>query len=111
MQNLGKNKYIHTHRGREREREREGEREREREREKETRRVLFMGRMENSKKYIVVCSQDGFVSFVKDEMTICVWVHFWVFNSLIYLSVSVPISRVLFHFVFYPGFFCYSILH
>jgi len=36
---------------------------------------------------------DGFGSFVKNQVTIGVWVHFWVFNSvqLVYLSVSVPI--------------------
>jgi hypothetical protein len=36
---------------------------------------------------------DGFSSFVKDHVTIGVWVHFWVFNSilLIFLPVSVPI--------------------
>jgi hypothetical protein len=36
---------------------------------------------------------DGFGFFVKDQVTIGVWVYFWVFNStpLIYLSVSVPI--------------------
>jgi hypothetical protein len=32
-------------------------------------------------------------TLVKDQVTIGVWVHFWVFNSipLIYLSVSVPV--------------------
>jgi len=36
---------------------------------------------------------DGHSSFVKDQVTIGVWVHFWVFSSisLIYLPVSVPI--------------------
>ena len=36
---------------------------------------------------------DGFSSLVKDQVTIGVWVHFWVFNSipLIYLSVAVPV--------------------
>jgi hypothetical protein len=36
---------------------------------------------------------DGFSSFVKDQVTICVWVHFWVFNCipLVYLSVAVPL--------------------
>jgi hypothetical protein len=35
---------------------------------------------------------NGFSSFVKDQVTIGVWVHFWVFNSIpfIYLSVTVP---------------------
>jgi hypothetical protein len=32
---------------------------------------------------------DGFTSLVRDQVTIGVWVHFWVFNSipLVYLSV------------------------
>jgi len=36
---------------------------------------------------------DAFSSFVKDHVTIGVWVHFWVFSfvPLIYLSVSAPI--------------------
>jgi hypothetical protein len=36
---------------------------------------------------------DGFSSFVKDQVTIGVWVHFCVFNSipLIYLSLAVPV--------------------
>ena len=36
---------------------------------------------------------DGFSSFVKDQVTIGVWVHFWVFNPipLIRLPVTVPI--------------------
>jgi hypothetical protein len=36
---------------------------------------------------------DGFSSLVKDQLTIGVWVYFWVFNSisLIYLSATVPI--------------------
>jgi hypothetical protein len=36
---------------------------------------------------------DGFSSLVKDQVTIGVCVHFWVFNSipLIYLSVAVPV--------------------
>jgi hypothetical protein len=35
----------------------------------------------------------GFSSFVKDQVTISVWVNFWVFNSipLIHLSVTVPV--------------------
>jgi hypothetical protein len=34
----------------------------------------------------------GFSSLVEDQVTIGVWVHFWVFNSipLVYLSVSIP---------------------
>jgi hypothetical protein len=36
---------------------------------------------------------DGISSFVKDQVTIGVWIHFWVFNSiaLIYLSVTLSI--------------------
>ena len=36
---------------------------------------------------------DGFTSLVKDQVTIGVWIHFWVFSSipLIYLSVVVPV--------------------
>ena len=36
---------------------------------------------------------DGFSSLVKDQVTIGVWVRFWVFNSipLVYLPVTVPI--------------------
>jgi hypothetical protein len=38
----------------------------------------------------------GFSSLVKDQVTIGVWVHFWVFNSipLIYLAGSVPVPSV-----------------
>jgi len=41
---------------------------------------------------------DGFSSFAKDQVTIGVWVHSWVFNSisLIYLPVSVPIQYSFF---------------
>jgi hypothetical protein len=37
---------------------------------------------------------DGFNSFVKDEETIGLWVHFWVFISIpfIYMPVTLPIS-------------------
>jgi hypothetical protein len=36
---------------------------------------------------------DGFSSLVKDQVTIGVWIHFWVFTSipLIYLSVAVTV--------------------
>jgi hypothetical protein len=36
---------------------------------------------------------NGFSSLVKDQVTIGVWVHFWVFISipLIYLSVALPV--------------------
>ena len=37
---------------------------------------------------------DGFGSLVKDQATIGLWVHFWVFNPipLVYLSVDIPVS-------------------
>ena len=43
---------------------------------------------------------DGFSSFVKDQKTIGVWVHFWVFNfiSLIYLPVTVQIQCSFYHY-------------
>jgi hypothetical protein len=45
---------------------------------------------------------DGFSSLVKDQVTIGMWIHFWVFNSIpfIYLSVTLPIpcSWVFFFF-------------
>ena len=36
---------------------------------------------------------DGFSSLVEDQVTIGVWVYFWVFNSipLVYLSVTIPV--------------------
>jgi hypothetical protein len=42
---------------------------------------------------------DGFNSFVKDQVTIGVWVHFWVFNSIpcIYLPVMVQIPCSFYH--------------
>jgi hypothetical protein len=45
------------------------------------------------KKMLSVFPLDGFSSLVKDQVTIHVWVHFWVFNSipLINLSVIVPV--------------------
>jgi hypothetical protein len=38
---------------------------------------------------------DGFSSLFEDQVTIGVWVHFWVFNSipLVYLSVAIPVPR------------------
>jgi hypothetical protein len=43
---------------------------------------------------------ESFSSFVKDQVTIGLWVYFWVFNSisLIYLTVSVPIPCSFFHY-------------
>ena len=42
---------------------------------------------------------DGFSSLVKNQVTIGVWVHFWVFNSipLVYLSVSIPVPCSFYH--------------
>ena len=42
---------------------------------------------------------DGFSSLVKDQVTIGVWVHFWVFNSipLVYLSVALPVPCSFYH--------------
>jgi hypothetical protein len=36
---------------------------------------------------------DGFSSLVEDQVTIGVWVHLWVFNSisLVYLSLTIPV--------------------
>jgi hypothetical protein len=43
---------------------------------------------------------DGFSSFVKDQVTIGVWVHFWIFNStpLIFLPISVPVQYSFYHY-------------
>jgi hypothetical protein len=40
-----------------------------------------------------------FSSLAKDQVTIGVWVHFWVFNSisLVYLSVTVPVPCSFYH--------------
>ena len=55
----------------------------------------------------VVFPRDGFSSLVKDQVTIGVWVHFWVLNSilLIYLSVTVPVPC---SFLSRPTGFSYS---
>jgi hypothetical protein len=44
---------------------------------------------------------DGFSSLVKDQVTIGVWVHFLVFNSIpmIYFSVAIPVP-----WSFYPNY-------
>jgi hypothetical protein len=41
----------------------------------------------------------GFSSLVKDQVAIGVWVHFWVFNSipLVYLSVAIPVLCSFYH--------------
>jgi len=43
---------------------------------------------------------DDFSSFVKDQVTIGVWVHFWVLNfvPLINLPVTVPIPCSFYHY-------------
>jgi hypothetical protein len=42
---------------------------------------------------------DGFSSLIKDQVTIGVWVHFWVFSSipLVYLSVAIPVPCSFYH--------------
>jgi hypothetical protein len=42
---------------------------------------------------------DGFSTFVKDQVTIGVWVHFWVFSlvPLIYLCVIGPVPCSFYH--------------
>jgi hypothetical protein len=42
---------------------------------------------------------DSFIFLVKDQVTIGVWIHFWVFNSipLINLSVTVPVPCTFYH--------------
>jgi hypothetical protein len=42
---------------------------------------------------------DGFSFFIKDQVAIGVWVHFWVFDSipLIYLSVTIPVACSFYH--------------
>ena len=35
---------------------------------------------------------DGFSCFDKDQVTIGVWIHFWVFNSIPWVDISVAIS-------------------
>jgi hypothetical protein len=42
---------------------------------------------------------DTFSSFAKDQVTIGVWIHFWVFSSipLIYLSVTVLVPCSFYH--------------
>jgi hypothetical protein len=42
---------------------------------------------------------DCFSTIVKDKVTIGVWVHFWVFNSipLVYLSVTIPVPCSFYH--------------
>ena len=59
-------------------------------------------RKEKKRRKTVDISQlDGICSFVKYQVTICVWVHFKVFssNSLIFLPVSVPVPCNLYHYV------------
>ena len=43
---------------------------------------------------------DDFSSFVKDQVNTGVWVHFWVFNSmlLIFLPISVPIPYSFYYY-------------
>jgi hypothetical protein len=48
----------------------------------------------------VIFPLDGFSSFVKYQVTIGVWVHFWVLNSipLIFLPVIVPVPCSFHHY-------------
>ena len=48
------------------------------------------------------------ISFVKYQVIICVWVHFWVFSSipLIFLPVSVPIPCSFYHYCSKPRHYC-----
>jgi hypothetical protein len=50
--------------------------------------------------YAVLFPLDEFSSFVKDKVTIGVWVLFWVFNSipLIYLPLTLPILYSFYHY-------------
>jgi hypothetical protein len=43
---------------------------------------------------------DGFSSIVKDQVTIGVWIHFWVFNSipLVYLPATRPMPCSFYHY-------------
>ena len=47
--------------------------------------------------YIQLC---GFGFFVKDQVTIGMWVDFWVFNSipLLYISIFVPTPSSFYHY-------------
>jgi hypothetical protein len=47
----------------------------------------------------VIFSLNGFSSFVKDQVTIDVWVHFLVFNSIpsVSLSITVPLPCSVYH--------------
>jgi hypothetical protein len=51
------------------------------------------------KKKTVFFPLDGFTSLVKDQVTIGLWVHFSVFNSipLIYLSVTISVPFRFYH--------------
>ena len=51
---------------------------------------------------------DGFSSLVKDRVTIGVWVHFWVFNSipLVYLSVAIPVLCSFFNHILSNSLLC-----
>jgi hypothetical protein len=35
----------------------------------------------------------GFSSFVKDQVTIGMWVHFWVFSPILFIYLSVTVQR------------------
>jgi hypothetical protein len=37
---------------------------------------------------------DGFSSFVKYQVTIYVWVHFWVFNSISFICLPITVPTI-----------------
>ena len=47
----------------------------------------------------VFFSLDGFSSLVRDQLTIGMWIYFWIFSSIpwIYLSVAVPVPCSFYH--------------
>ena len=47
----------------------------------------------------VLIPMDDCCSLVKDQVTIGVWVHFWVFNSipLVYFYVAIPVPCSFYH--------------
>ena len=49
---------------------------------------------------------DNFIFLVEDQVTIGVWVHFWVFNSipLFYLSITIPVPSSFSHNCFVVNF-------
>jgi hypothetical protein len=56
---------------------------------------------------------DGFSSLVKNQVTIAVWIHFWVFNyiPLINLSATIPVPYIFLFFVFVFFFVCLFVFY